>query len=379
MEADATRRSRLLGARPVTLFLRAPDLVDLFDTDATLDGDDPDVSRFIRIDQDLDVGVAWRDFPTDRGPSEHEPLPTLDEICPVPVWERRRLAELGPWRWSYARRRWERVTSEDDVLAGDLLLLSSDAGGYDTDLGWTGKSAGRVVPIAVATSAALGDTDADDRDSLHPGRWISLKDHTRDVLKELHDILARLGLDLEWAQALELAALAHDTGKAHREFQKRLRRWAGEDPPDNVIYAKAPDKVRWRPRFAFRHELVSALLLLERGGWNRDLDLAAYLVAAHHGKLRLTPRLLPDDQDPEKVVCLGVCEGDEVPEVIVDGERFGPLRVDLSLMRIGDLKETTWVERALDLRDKLGVFRLAYLEALLRAADQRASEKERRE
>jgi len=377
MGADATRRSRLLGPRPVTLFLRAPDLVDLFDTDPTLDGDDPDVGRFIRIGEDLDVGVAWRDFPADGGPPEHDPLPTPDEVCPVPVWERRRLAELGPWRWSYARRRWERATSEEDVHAGDLLLLSSAAGGYDTDLGWTGKSGGHVAPVTVAASAAQGDTDADDPDSLRPGRWISLNDHTRDVLKELREILARVELDREWAQALELAALAHDTGKAHAEFQGRLRRWAGEDPPDEAVYAKAPDKMRWRPPFAFRHELVSALLLLERGARSRDLDLAAYLVAAHHGKLRLTPRLLPDDQDPERVLCLGVCEGDEVPELILDGERFGPLRVDLSLMRIGDLKETTWIERVLDLRDRFGVFRLAYLEALLRAADQRASEKER--
>jgi len=379
MDSDGRRRSRLLGPRPVTLSIRGPDLVDLFDTDPTLDGDDPDIGRFIRVGEDLDVGVAWRDFPVDGQPSEHDLLPTPSEVCPVPVWERTKLVELGPWRWNYARRRWEQVTREDVVVAGDLLLLSSDAGGYDTDLGWTGKRGGRVATVTVDTSAGFGDTDADDPDSVRPGRWISLNDHTRDVLKEVREILARVAIDRELAQAIELAVLAHDTGKAHREFQDRLRRWAGEDPPDNVIYAKAPDRVRWRPGFAFRHELVSALFLLERGRRSRGLDLAAYLVAAHHGKLRLTPRLLPDDQDPERVLCLGVREGDEVPEVIVDGERFGPLRVDLSLMRIGDLEETTWIERALDLRERLGIFRLAYLEALLRVADQRASEKEQLE
>jgi CRISPR-associated endonuclease/helicase Cas3 len=35
----------------------------------------------------------------------------------------------------------------------------------------------------------------------------------------------------------------------------------------------------------------------------------------------------------------------------------------------------SWTERALRLRDALGPFRLAYLEMLLRAADERGSEK----
>ncbi|MER3412622.1 MAG: CRISPR-associated helicase/endonuclease Cas3, partial [Thermoleophilia bacterium] len=152
------------------------------------------------------------------------------------------------------------------------------------------------------------------------------------------------------------------------------------DPPQDAhIYAKAPDRTRWRPPYAFRHELVSAFLLLERGARDRALDLAAYLVAAHHGKLRLTPRVLPDDHDPTVAVCLGVKEGDEVPEVVIDGLRLGPARIDLSLFRIGSLDEATWIERALDLLDRLGPFRLAYLEALLRVADQRASRREREE
>ncbi len=378
MDADHARGSRLLRPRPVTLFLRAPDLVDLFDTDPTLDGDDPDVGRFIRVGEDLDVGVAWRDLPRDALASDHEPLPMPSEVCPVPVWDKKKLVDLAPWRWSYTRRRWEQVASEDDVVPGDLFLLRSEAGGYDAELGWTGEKQGRVAPVVGVGGGEAGDTDADDADSVRPDRWVALEEHTRDVLTELKQILQRIRLDGEWVQALELAALAHDVGKAHPEFQDRLRRWAGEGPPNNVVYAKAPDRVRWRPPVAFRHELVSALLLLERGRRRRELDLAAYLAAAHHGKFRLTPRLLPDDQDPEKVVCFGVRDGDEVPEVLLGGERFGPIRVDLSLVRIGHLQETTWIERALELRDSLGVFRLAYLEALLRVADQRASGKERR-
>jgi CRISPR-associated endonuclease/helicase Cas3 len=279
MDKDHARRSRLLGPRPVTLFLRAPDLVDLFDTDPTLDGDDPDVRRFIRVGEDLDVGVAWRDLPEGAPVCEHEPMPLPNEVCPVPVWEKKKLVALGPWRWSYARRRWEQVASQDDVVPGDLVLLRSEAGGYDAELGWTGDEGGRVEPVVGAAPSEAGDTDADDPDSLRPNRWITLEDHTRDVLEELGQILQRIRLDDGWAQALKLAALAHDVGKAHPEFQRRLRRWAGEDPPISGVYAKAPDRVRWRPPFAFRHELVSVLLLLERGHRSRELDLAAYLVA----------------------------------------------------------------------------------------------------
>lgn len=375
VEADGSRSSRLLGARPFTLLLRAPDLVDLFDTDATLDGDDADVGRFIRADEDLDVGIAWRHLPA-GGPTLDEPIPGRAEVCPVPVWEKKRIVALSPWRWSYARRRWERLTTQDDIVPGDLFLLDAGVGGYSSEIGWTGRKGDRVVPVA-SDEGGQGDTDADDALSVHPGRWVTLAEHAADVLAEVNGILQRIDLDEESAEALRTAALAHDVGKAHKEFRQRLRRWAGADSPDDQIYAKAPQRQRWRPRFAFRHELVSALLLLERGGRSRDLDLAAYLVASHHGKLRLTPRLLLDDQNPGKTVCLGVAEGDEVPEVMLDGERFGPLRIDLSLLRIGDLEEVTWIERALDLRDRLGVFRLAYLEALLRVADQRASEKER--
>jgi CRISPR-associated endonuclease/helicase Cas3 len=372
---DRRRARTLLGLRPVSLLLRAPDLLDLFDTDPTLDGDDPDVGRFIRVHEDLDVGVAWRDLP-EQGPSPDEPLPGRAEVCPVPVWEKKVLVALEPWRWSYARRTWEPVRDEAYVVPGDVLLVRADAGGYTPVRGWTGTKRIRVEPVGAARGEAPDD-DAEDRQSLLPGRWITLEEHTEHALAQLEGVLGRLGLDAGWAASLRQATRAHDVGKAHPEFQNRLARWAGESPPDGRVYAKGPDREHWRPPFAFRHEVLSALWILEKHGRSRDVDLVAYLAAAHHGKFRLTPRVLPDDADPAVAVCLGIREGDAVPEVTLDGERFGPLQVDLSLLRIGSLGEISWVDRVLDLRDRFGPFQLAYLEAILRAADQRASAEER--
>jgi CRISPR-associated endonuclease/helicase Cas3 len=58
-----------------------------------------------------------------------------------------------------------------------------------------------------------------------------------------------------------------------------------------------------------------------------------------------------------------------------DGVRTEAVTLDLEPMLLGSLTpdRRSWLELAINLRDKFGVFRLAYLEALVRAADVRAS------
>ena len=60
------------------------------------------------------------------------------------------------------------------------------------------------------------------------------------------------------------------------------------------------------------------------------------------------------------------------------GQRLAHTIIDLSLMEFGDgPKGSSWLARMLKLRDdsSLGPFRLAFFEALIRAADWRASQK----
>jgi len=77
----------------------------------------------------------------------------------------------------------------------------------------------------------------------------------------------------------------HDCGKVHPIFQVAMPAGA----PRADIWAKSKGKMMRYQRPGFRHELSSAIAMLLNG----HSDLAAYLVAAHHGKVRLSIRSLP--------------------------------------------------------------------------------------
>ena len=116
---------------------------------------------------------------------------------------------------------------------------------------------------------------------------------------------------------------------------------------------------------------------------DRTRDLAAYLAAAHHGKVRLGIRSLPgrDGRNPEPDRLLGyqVSEAETLPAVdLGKGLRIDETKLDLSIARIGldGQGRRSWLDRATALLDWLGPFRLACLEAIVRAADMRASRDE---
>jgi CRISPR-associated endonuclease/helicase Cas3 len=390
--------------RPV---VRRRDVLDLFDTTPDLCGSDVDVSRYVRDSDDVDCQVFWRtlDGQPDSGLAEARP----EELCRVSLAAAKDFLEklrkkreqadaklkprLRAWAWDGLASKW---VSAERARPGQILLLDVMAGGYDPALGWTGEVMPRIAvpemapPDRAAHPAEGMGSDPDAARSL----WVPLTKHLGHVELEAGRVADALGID-GWREALAVAGRWHDVGKAHDAFQQKLLAPGKTDPtcapPGDGLWAKSNHK-RYVPgeRPHFRHELASALAWLQtaeaRGRSDdpearRHVDLVAYLVAAHHGKVRVSIRSLPDEtqpKDPGRLYARGVWHGDRLPVVsLPTGEVVGPLELDLSCMHLGP---ESWLERMLTLRDdqRLGPFRLALLESMVRIADWRASAKEER-
>lgn len=352
--------------------IRRRDLIDLFDTTPDLAGNDIDVSRFIRSGDEHDSKVFWRNFEHDP---EEQPEPHRDELCSVPVGELKAFRKDHRdvvWRWDGLDERWSRV-EENDIYAGQTYLVRADAGGYTAETGWDPKSTVPVLPLN--PSGELPDAHSRDFET---GPWLSIAEHTEDVVQKLEAILESIALPETLLRELREAARWHDWGKAHEQFQKAFPDRPGEWRGRTDVAKACRGYWRGYEKKGFRHELASALGMLARG----QSDLSVYLAAAHHGKVRMSIRSMPNEkrpQEPERLYARGVWDGDILPGVeLGPGVTAPETPLSLEPMQMGrsNAGQRSWVERMLRLRDDLGPFRLAYLEVLLRAADVRASEDE---
>lgn len=360
--------------------LRRRDLLDLFDTMPDLSGNDIDIQRFVRgNDKETDLQVFWRAIQDDdpnRG--EPEPAPVRSELCSVGIGAiksfLREVKQRG-FLWDHIDERWNPIRDpERELRPGLTVLLPATIGAYSTLLGWDPKSKDVVEPVPFQRGVPEEGIGSDPNSSIPVA--LTIAQHTSNVCKELDLLLKQLGIVDESAEQLKRAAWWHDVGKAHKAFQIGMHS-ANPSLSHDKIWAKSGTRKRLRHgRKHFRHELASSLAALEQ-----DVPFeVAYLVAAHHGRVRLAIRALPGEPDErdlpqgDTMFALGVYHGDTLPELQLGNETSPTVTLDLSLMRLGG--DVSWTARALKLLGELGPFKLAYLEALLRAADLRTSKKE---
>lgn len=365
---------KIEATQKISHVLRRRDLVDLFDTTPDLAGNDVDVSRYIRDSENIDVHIFWRSWDGEPPPQDMAE-PSADELCPVPVYAFKEFlkgTDKKAWRWNGLDGAWELVRSET-IYSGQEYLLHQKMGGYDPDLGWD-KDGTAQVPVLTGVVQYAPDKTDGDYNSIR--NWQILKEHNKLVGSEMNSILTALGNSVLPVAELEKAAIWHDSGKAHVKFQEFL---CGDDEAKmkEAIWAKSPFRNRKHKRPYFRHELASGLAALQNG----QSDLVAYLAAAHHGKVRLSIRSLPGEKIPDDSktrFARGIWEGDELPPTeLADGVMMDRTVLDLEPMEMGTGKNgPSWLARTLKLRDDYGPFRLAYLEALLKAADERGSKEQ---
>jgi CRISPR-associated endonuclease/helicase Cas3 len=339
---------------------------------------------------------------------------------------------MRAWVWDWLDGKW-RQAERRDLYPGQTVMVAADCGGYDSEKGWSPDSSANVTPVAAVIPEATEQADAaQDDESLSAYPWQTIAVHGREtgrLAREIADSLAK-----ELADLFDLAGRWHDVGKVFPPFQGSI---VSADRPARSDLAKAPKEAwlpvnKLYPmdnggrRRGYRHELASTLALfavLQRhapdhpallGPWRELLNqagmplhkspppeappnpleqeilaldadrfnLLAYLVCTHHGKVRLAWHASPADQAAadEQPRIRGIRDGDTLPPLVLSAadrtlHQLPETLLDLAPAAAGLNPRTGagWTERVLSLLDRHGPFGLAWLEALLRAADQRAS------
>ncbi|MBX7120712.1 MAG: Fic family protein [Opitutaceae bacterium] len=401
--------------------LQRHELLDFFDTDANLSMGFTDVSPFVRgLDEDTDLQVLWREswIQADGTEGINEPGFTpdyeRDELCQVPIGKahKARVVLNKGWLWRGRESGWISV-SEAGLAPGMTILLPIEAGGYDMETGWTGEQNDNSHSSYYQPREWPSD---EDQLSSRASGWQSIAVHTRAVSRELHKLLDNLFSEAPAERnALELAVHWHDIGKNHPGWQQAVvsalekARITGKDthrPFAKFSLSDSPalrnddgsakltgkhlhKKLKELSRY-FRptvtHEVASALAFRQaeqrRLGSGRDTDLgsllAEYLIMSHHGHVRKVlrdeiPRFPSDSKDAETV--RGIKQGSSIPPVEIDGQTLGCESLSTDCRKMGRSPDghESYTRGVLRLLEHYGPFRLAFFEAVFRAADIRAS------
>lgn len=443
--AEGLLIDRLYPYEPRHLLLRN-ELDELFDITPDLSGADVDISRFIRSGEERDLQVFWQPVPIHEQPdaslrASREALCSVpflrarDWLCgkeSAGSRAPRLLKGMRAWVWDWIDGQWRRPERRD-LYPGQTVLVDAGCGGYESNTGWAPHSKRPVepVPLPQIPPEELADSCQDD-EGLSAYPWQTIAVHGARVGQLAAEISSVLIPGI--GSLLDLAGRWHDAGKVHDAFQNSI---VGAGRPGRRDLAKAP-KGAWLPlaklypdneglrRGGFRHEIASTVALfgvLQRhcpdhgallgpwrellsatgapgGEWrppldlpnaleqeildlgDREFDLLAYLVCAHHGKVRVAWHASASDQEAadECLRIRGIRDSEPLPVVMLASERGDYFELpittmDLSPAAMGVNPHTGrgWTDRVLGLLEQHGPFTLAWLESILRAADCRAS------
>ena len=225
------------------------------------------------------------------------------------------------------------------------------------------NSDGSLSDYYVLTSgpADPATMDGSDETSSVTGAEVTLREHLAGVADKVSEYARCLGLSDEMQSDLRLAAQLHDLGKVDSRFQRQM---AGDDEVRQAMLgeklAKSLPGVRpppggWPP---VRHEIMSVAMVesnesvLEQA---HDRDLVLHLVGVHHGVGRPLPQIHED-------------RASEVLRFDHDGHQM-----EASTDLVDSSIALEMADRFWRLNERYGFHGLAWLEAILRLADQQRS------
>ena len=206
--------------------------------------------------------------------------------------------------------------------------------------------------------------DGSDESQSATGAGVSLRDHLTGVGARARSYAERLQLSPEMCADLELAARLHDIGKADPRFQRQLV--GGDEVALSCLeepLAKSLPQARTDPDGwpAVHHELVSVLMARDGEGLRsaHDRELVLHLIGSHHGRTRSLPLLRRDREHR----CIRYSDG---------SDDYEARTVDAGPELANEMAERFW-----RLTRRYGHHGLAWLETILRQADQQQSAYER--
>lgn len=347
----------------------------------------------------------------------------------------RLLPSRRAWTWDWLEGEWK-VAERAALIPGAVVCVAADTGGYRVERGFDPESKAPVAVLSEPPQSAQDAADdLEDTEELSAAidEYKTIATHNAEVGTFATQIASRLVPERVGA-LVALAGRWHDLGKAHPAFQAVIQVRGPYTGRSDL--AKAPPDAWQRPclyrsadgdtRRGFRHELASclalfavlrryepthpallgpwveALALMGEGGvpvpstdgtpptqlerevlacTAAEFDLLAYLVLSHHGKVRVALHAGPKDQeyvarDDRGLPIRGVREGDALPAISLDGESVLPpfaLSLAPAALGLSPVTGRSWRDRSAGLLRTYGPGALAYLEALLIAADRRAS------